>query len=109
MASPSLLQPAPSLAVTLAARTSLGKPPPGQSSLTPGTLTDRANKLSWSSAILEAHSALTKKDLETHEAGCLVFPREGWLPRMCALGFQVWAPCASWRSWLKGASAKTGL
>ena len=39
---------------------SLGKARPGQSSLAPATLPDRASEQSWSSAVLEAHSAPAK-------------------------------------------------
>ncbi|XDA81361.1 hypothetical protein R6Z07_011473 [Ovis aries] len=39
---------------------SLGKSRPGQSSLAPATLPDRASEQSWSSAVLEAHSAPAK-------------------------------------------------
>ena len=64
MASPSLVQPAPSWAVSLAARR------------------DWASEKSWSSAVMEAHSAFPSRTCRRMRLGCLIFHREGRLPCM---------------------------
>ena len=81
---------------------SLGKARPGQNSLAPATLPHRASEQSWSSAILEAHSAPAKEGLSRTRLGCLLFLEEARLPACCSLGFQAGALCASCRSWLRG-------
>ena len=93
VASPSRAQPAPSWEGSLAARQS-GQVSPGQSSLASATLPDRASEQSWSSAVLEAHSAPAKQGLSRTRLGCLLFLEEARLPACCSLGFQAGALCA---------------
>ena len=59
---------------------SLGKARPWQSSLTPGTLPDRASEQSWNSALLEAHLALAKQGFSRPRLGCICFPWGSSLP-----------------------------
>ena len=60
----------------------MGKARPGQGSLAPATLPHRASEQSWSSTVLEAHSALAKQGLSPTRLGCLLFPQGGSPPRL---------------------------
>ena len=81
---------------------SLGKARQRQSSLAPATLPHRASEKSWSSGVLEEHSAPAKQGLSRTRLGCLLFLEEARLPACCSLGFQAGALYASCRSWLRG-------
>ena len=61
---------------------SLGKARPRQSSLAQGTLPDQGSQRSWSSAILEAHSAPPQQGLQQQATGLPPLPRRR-LPSTC--------------------------
>ena len=61
---------------------SLGKARPRQSSLAQGTLPDQGSQWSWSSAILEAHSAPPQQGLQQQATGLPPLPRRR-LPSTC--------------------------
>ena len=109
VASPSLLQPAPSWTVTLAARQIWARLAQGRAASRPGLC--QIGPLSRSGALPFCRRTwdFTSRPCRCTQLACLVFHQGVSLPRMLCTRIHAGAPCTSYRSRLRGCFPELGL